>query len=229
LAPDQPQRAAGILDDQHRYTQPLERAFPIPVITRDTLVLLGFALVAVLLRLWALGDRPMHHDESLHGVYSWYLMGRAGPEYHYDPMMHGPLQFHMIGMFYSFLGSSPFTARLWSASCGIALVLSPWLIRRQLGRVATYALMTIFCLSPIILYFSRFAREDMQFGLFTFLTVVGLVRCRQGECLPERRDAARIPGHLASPGAAGQRTERGTGRIPEQRAHRARQLERDNR
>ena len=176
LAPDQPQRAAGILDDQHRYTQPLGRAFPIPVITRDTLVLLGFALVAALLRLWALGDRPMHHDESLHGVYSWYLMGRAGPEYHYDPMMHGPLQFHMIGMFYSFLGSSPFTARLWSASCGIALVLSPWLIRRQLGRVATYALMTIFCLSPIILYFSRFAREDMQFGLFTFLTVVGLVR-----------------------------------------------------
>lgn len=175
VAADRPQRIEGI-EDQHRYTAPVDRAFPMLAITRDTIVLLGFALVALLLRLWALGDRAMHHDESLHGVYSWYLMGRAGPEYHYDPMMHGPLQFHMIGMFYSFLGSSPFVARLWSASCGTALVLCPWLIRRQLGRTATYALMTIFCLSPIILYFSRFAREDMQFGLFTFLTVVGLVR-----------------------------------------------------
>lgn len=154
----------------------LERAFPLPRISRDTVTLVLFAAVALVLRVITLGDRALHHDESLHATYSWYLMGRANPEYHYDPMMHGPLQFHMIGLFYSFLGSSPFAARMWSVAAGTALVIAPWILRRQLGRLGTYALMAIFCFSPITLYISRFAREDMQFGLFSFLMVASLVR-----------------------------------------------------
>lgn len=172
-----PPLAPPLAEDPARaYAGPFERAFPIPRISADTLVLVGFFVVALILRLWMLGDKPLHHDESLHATYSWYLMGRANPEYNYDPMMHGPLQFHMIAFFYSIFGSSPFTARLWSASCGTALVLAPWILRRQLGRWATYTLMTIFTFSPIILYISRFAREDMQYGLFTFLMVAALVR-----------------------------------------------------
>ena len=156
--------------------QALTRAFPIPRITTQTWILFGFAAVALLLRLWGLGDRALHHDESLHATYSWYLMGRADPEYHYDPMMHGPLQFHMIAFFYSIFGSSPFTARMWSAACGTALVLVPWLLRKQLGLWVTYALMAILCVSPITLYISRFAREDMQYALFTMLMVAAIVR-----------------------------------------------------
>jgi uncharacterized protein (TIGR03663 family) len=172
----QPLAPALAAEPGRAYSSVFDRAFPIPRITTQTLVLVGFAFVPLLLRLWMLGDKPLHHDESLHATYAWYLMGRANPEYHYDPMMHGPLQFHMIAFFYSLFGSSPFTARLWSASCGTALVLAPWLLRRQLGQWATYALMTIFTFSPIILYISRFAREDMQYGLFTFLMVAALLR-----------------------------------------------------
>jgi len=154
----------------------LARAFPPIHLNSDILILIGMVLVSLAMRLIGLGDRPLHHDESLHATYSWYLMGRTNPEYHYDPMMHGPLQFHMIAFFYSIFGSSPFSARLWSVTCGTALVAVPWLLRRQLGRWPTFALMAMLSLSPTTLYYSRFAREDMQFALFTLLMVVTLVR-----------------------------------------------------
>ncbi len=152
------------------------RAFPAVHVNVDVVVMVTMIAIALILRLIWLADRPLHHDESLHATYSWYLMGRADPEYHYDPMMHGPLQFHMIAFFYWILGSSPFTARLWSVTAGTALVAAPWLLRRQLGRWPVFALMAIFAVSPTTLYFSRFAREDMQFALFTFLMIATIVR-----------------------------------------------------
>ena len=153
------------------------RAFPLPALPALDVAIIALLLIGGLfLRLVVLGDRPLHHDESLHATYSWYLMGRANPEYNYDPMMHGPLQFHMIAFFYSLFGSSPFTARLWSVTCGTALIAVPLVLYRQLGRWTTLILMTMLCLSPITLYFSRFAREDMQYALFTLLLVVSILR-----------------------------------------------------
>jgi len=155
---------------------PVARVFPGTHIQTDTMIMIGIVVVSLVMRLIGLGDRPLHHDESLHATYSWYLMGRTNPQYYYDPMMHGPLQFHMIAFFYSIFGSSPFTARLWSVTAGTALVVVPWLLRKQLGRWPTFALMALLSLSPTTLYFSRFAREDMQFALFTLLMVVTLLR-----------------------------------------------------
>src|SRR5713226_8422560 len=48
--------------------------------------------IAFLLRMHDLGVRALHHDESLHAVYSWKLF--TGQGYIHDPMMHGPFQFH---------------------------------------------------------------------------------------------------------------------------------------
>ncbi len=152
------------------------RAFPAIRVDADMLIMVGMVIASLTLRLIWLGDRPLHHDESLHATYSWYLMGRSNPEYHYDPMMHGPLQFHMMAFFYWIFGSSPFSARLWSVTAGTALVAAPWLLRRQLGRWPVFALMGMLAISPTTLYFSRFAREDMQFALFTFLMVATMIR-----------------------------------------------------
>jgi uncharacterized protein (TIGR03663 family) len=161
---------------ERSYANPIARAFPMVRVEADTLALAGIVLFSLIIRLVMLGDRPLHHDESLHATYSYYLMGSLDPKYYYDPMMHGPLQFHMMAFFYSIFGSSPFSARLWSVTAGTALVAVPWLLRRQLGRWPMFALMAILSLSPIALYFSRFAREDMQFALFTFLMVASLLR-----------------------------------------------------
>jgi uncharacterized protein (TIGR03663 family) len=180
ITPAQPAVAApaGAVQWEGRsYSSPLARAFPFPTsISLELVFFVSLMAVTIFLRLWMLGDRPLHHDESLHATYSWDLVGSAHPEYHYDPMMHGPLQFHMIAFFYALFGSSVFTARLWSVTAGTALVFVPLLLRRQLGAWATYVLMIILCVSPTTLYFSRFAREDMQYGLFTMLLVASIIR-----------------------------------------------------
>ena len=48
---------------------------------------------ALLLRLYNLGDRAMHHDESLHAFHSWQLSEGLGLIH--NPMMHGPLQMEL--------------------------------------------------------------------------------------------------------------------------------------
>jgi len=51
-------------------------------------VIVGLAFA---LRMWDVGARAMHHDESLHAYYSWQLF--KGQGYTYDPLMHGPPEF----------------------------------------------------------------------------------------------------------------------------------------
>ena len=75
------------------------------------LVVIGLAVV---LRFWDLGSRAMHHDESLHTTYSWYILWRHG--YQHDPMMHGPLQYFLRAFTFLVLGVSDYTSRvLWPA------------------------------------------------------------------------------------------------------------------
>src|SRR3990170_1898767 len=59
---------------------------------------LALVALAAILRFWDLGSRALHHDESLHALYSWYLF--TGRGYQHDPMMHGPFQFHGTALVY---------------------------------------------------------------------------------------------------------------------------------
>ena len=57
--------------------EPPERPAPRPPLTL-TLRWYGLLFVAIvvagfLLRIYRLGERAIHHDESLHALYSWYL------------------------------------------------------------------------------------------------------------------------------------------------------------
>ena len=56
------------------------------------------------LHFWNLGARALHHDESLHATYSWYLYKGAG--YKHDPLMHGPVLFHLTALMYFLFGVS---------------------------------------------------------------------------------------------------------------------------
>ena len=63
----------------------------------------GILILALALRLWDLGGQALHHDESLHAVYSWYLFDGRG--YLHNPLMHGPFQFFgTAGHFLAALG-----------------------------------------------------------------------------------------------------------------------------
>src|SRR5262249_51827019 len=56
----------------------------------------GVLLVASVVRIWGMGDKPLHHDESMHAYYS-YIFARDPSSYVYDPLLHGPFQFHAAG------------------------------------------------------------------------------------------------------------------------------------
>ncbi|MEA2311781.1 MAG: hypothetical protein QOE28_1749, partial [Solirubrobacteraceae bacterium] len=121
------------------------------------------------LRFYDLGARPFHHDESQDAYFSYVL--RTGGGYHYDPLLHGPVRFYLTALAYLLFGDSDFTARLAPALMGTALVAMPYLLRRQLGRVAAFAAGVLLAAGPTYLYFSRFAREDIYVAAITMAMI----------------------------------------------------------
>ena len=131
-------------------------------------------ITAATMRLWDLGSRAIHHDESLHAFYSWNLF--KGDGYQHIPMMHGPFQFEAnAGLFFVF-GDSDFTARLLYASLGTVLVALPFFFRHRLSRLGALLAATLLALSPTMLYFSRFARNDILMAVWTLGLVISMWR-----------------------------------------------------
>lgn len=144
------------------------------LVNYETLIYMGIFVLALFTRFWDIGNRGIHHDESLHAVYSRNLY--IGPGYSHDPMMHGPLQFHVISFMYWLFGTSDATARFASAFCGIFVVMSPLFLRRQMGRWPAIIASFLLLVSPGVLYFSRMAREDSIFSAMEMLMLIGLWR-----------------------------------------------------
>ncbi len=143
-------------------------------LTVETGLYLLFFVSVVVSRFWEVGVKALHHDESLHSVYSNHYYLGAG--YVHSPMMHGPLQFHYIDFFYTLFGATNDTARYASVVCGIFVAMSPFFLRRQLGRWPALIATFLFLISPSIMYFSRMAREDSIVAFTEALLVVGLWR-----------------------------------------------------
>jgi len=140
------------------------------------LIVLALVVLALVLRVVDLGVRAMHHDESLHGTFSWYLAEGRG--YRHDPLMHGPFQFHVIAAFFKMFGDSEVTARLPSALFGTALVATPLLLRRWLGTVGVLTASALLVVSPSLLYYSRFSRNDLFIAVWTVLLIASVWRYR---------------------------------------------------
>ena len=125
----------------------------------DIFIIGIFLLIAGFLRLLYLGDRSVHHDESLHGYYSWALS--IGNGYEHNPLMHGPLWFHLNALIFFIFGDSNFMLRLLPAVAGSLVVISPFIFTKHIGKKAAWCTSLLLLLSPILLYFSRFARNDI--------------------------------------------------------------------
>lgn len=124
-----------------------------------------------LLRLWRLGEFPFHPDEAIH---AWFALGLR--EYHYDPVYHGPLLYHLVASVFGLLGTSDFTARLVPALLGIGLL---WMVlfpaREYLGVRAALWSGALLAVSPVIVAYSRRLLHD---SLVMVLTL-GAVLCFQ--------------------------------------------------
>lgn len=113
---------------------------------------------AVITRFYNLGARVISHDESLHTFYSWELY--KGKGFAHTPLMHGPLQFHLWALTYALFGANDYTARIMPALCGVALVAMMWALRPWLGKAGALLAGLFMLISPYILYYTRYARED---------------------------------------------------------------------
>jgi uncharacterized protein (TIGR03663 family) len=129
-------------------------------------------LLALLLRVWDLGSRAFHHDESIHGWFTYQLAYEG--KYVYDPVYHGPVQYYAVAAAFRLLGDSDLSARLPAALGGVGLVAMAMLLRARFGRGAAFASGVLLAVSPNFLYYTRFCREDVwsllgTFGLFLWL------------------------------------------------------------
>ena len=132
------------------------------------------ALVAAGLRLWELDGRVMHYDEAIHLHYAWKLA--RGVEFLHSPWMHGPFQIELVAVFLRVLGDTDFVARLPYALFGVALVILPYFLRRQIGDQGAICAAVILTFSPSLLYFSRFGRNDILMVVWATLLLIFLWR-----------------------------------------------------
>jgi uncharacterized protein (TIGR03663 family) len=146
----------------------------------QTLFYIGLFIAAVLTRFVGLGDRVMSHDESLIVFYGWNL-SNAG-EYQHTPLFHGPLTIFLTPLSFSLFGSNDFTARIAPATLGVLTVLTPKLFfERWLGKLGAMATSVMLLISPIILYYHRYNREDIPAVFFILLMVYGLIAYIDGK------------------------------------------------
>lgn len=143
-------------------------------IDRELALYVVLIVAGAILRLWDLGSRMLHHDESLHAVYSYlFYIGRG---YEHDPMLHGPFQFHWYAFWQFLLGATDATVRVGNSVLGIALISLPYFFRRYMGRKAALVAAGLIAFSPTLVYFSRFAREDMPTLWWSALVVLFVVK-----------------------------------------------------
>ena len=149
-----------------------EKMYLQKLLTKDFIynsIFLLIFLFALSLRLYSLGDRAVHHDESLHGYFAYQMY--IGNGYEHNPLMHGIFLFQLVSLSFFLFGDSEFSLRLPMALTGSLLIFLPLLIRDRLGYIGSIFASIMLAISPSILYFSRFARNDI-FMLFIFLLLV---------------------------------------------------------
>lgn len=136
-----------------------------PALTIEKLLIVLLIGAVILTRFYDLGARTMSHDEVNHVVPSYSI-----ETYVYDPVTHGPFQFHALALSYFLFGDSDFSARVPAALFGVAVVIfTIFAWRRYLGRVGALISAFLFVISPYILFYSRYTRNEI------FIVFWGLV------------------------------------------------------
>jgi uncharacterized protein (TIGR03663 family) len=151
--------------------RPILSNFPL---TWEVFIFSTILILAFITRFYDLESRVMSHDESLHTYFSWKLF--QGQGYEHSAMMHGPLQFHLISLVYFIFGDNDFTSRIPAVLASIATIGFLWNFRRYLGSAGTLVASALFLISPYMLYYGRYVRNEAFVVLFGVITIWAVLR-----------------------------------------------------
>jgi uncharacterized protein (TIGR03663 family) len=140
-------------------------------LTVERAVYVTVLAVAVFTRLYILGERPYHHDESIHAFFSWKIVQEGVRDYKYDPVYHGPVLYYSTALMLRLFGDSDFTGRLSAVLFGLGVLAFAWPLRRYLGRWGAIAFLVLLTFSPAFSYFTRFVRHDIYVALCNLIAV----------------------------------------------------------
>ncbi len=136
--------------------------------TWENLIIFLILALAIVSRFALLGERVMSHDEVNHVVPSYELY--QGHGYTHDPVTHGPFQFHAIALSYFLFGDSDFTSRVPAALFSVsAVAFVLFAFRRYLGHTGALIAGLLFLISPFLLFYGRYTRNE------AFIELVGVV------------------------------------------------------
>jgi predicted membrane-bound mannosyltransferase/sugar lactone lactonase YvrE len=143
-------------------------------ITKEKVIFAVIILLAVFTRFYMLGDRVMAHDEINHVRPSWQLY--MGQGYSHDPVTHGPMQFHLLALSYFLFGDNDFTSRVPIALFSVGCVLICWKYRKYLGKTGAILAALMMCISPFMMFYGRYTRNDDFVALWGLITLYGIMR-----------------------------------------------------
>ncbi len=146
-----------------------------PRLNARTVIISVILLLAVISRFAILGARTMSHDEVNHVVPAYNFS--QGKGYQQDPVTHGPLQFHLIALTYFLFGDSDFTSRVPAALCSIAAIAFVMIaFRRYLGNTGSLVGGLLFLISPYMLFYGRYTRNEAIIELLGVVLLYGILR-----------------------------------------------------
>jgi uncharacterized protein (TIGR03663 family) len=122
---------------------------------------------ATALRIFHLDKPSYQHDEAIYSVFSLNFN-----DYHFDPVYHGPVLYHIIKLFFVLFGDNDFVARMVSVVMGLGtlgLVIGP--ARRWLGDRAALFATVLLAISPVMVTYQR----RIIFDAFVVLITLGCV------------------------------------------------------
>ncbi len=134
----------------------------------------GLTLLSLALRLIDLGGRTAHWDEGR--VAYWILEYGATGTLFYRPIIHGPLLKLLNAPLFDVLGATDLAMRLVPALVGGLLPLVALAFRHRLRDAAVVALAALLAFDPVLLYYSRFMRNDILTAAFCFVAFAAAVR-----------------------------------------------------
>jgi len=162
------------------HNQALESKLDIPfsrwiVVNAETPAIFLILVLAIVSRFVGLGDRTISFDEVNHVVPAYSLY--SGKGYSFDPLSHGPLQIHMMALSYALFGDTDFTSRVPAAVFSVAAVaVAVLLYRRFLGRAGALAAGAMMLISPFMLFYGRYERNEAFTVVWGLLTLYAILR-----------------------------------------------------